>query len=579
MDEDGSDEDDSDDDEEEEGDGSERGEGNVEEHPHDGSEDSDGGDSCDKSEARDGGDDGADDDDSSDKSESAHIQGEKEDSGSEDESERCSLAGQLGAREDIEAGGGSDGVGEEYHNGTKRHDFKDRKLDAGDLPPFSSEALVLDKVRRIRQSRSKQHSGGRGGASYSSTMPSACDRSIGLPKLRSHSTTNPPSSGAPTPPSSAMSVAIQIDQRRLSDGLTSELKKEVETAKVAAMKEITEAARMVDEKADRLDRMMMDFETRMAQAYTTTQVADVGRQSPNVTDHVTPSTWSTHRGIREIRYDLPRSDKSAKHSDSHASATASSAQTPSAPKTSPGFSAARKIISYLPGSLSHSKASTGSTPGTSEMGAANRWPSEWPMYWEGGDPTGLGRERKDDGEAGDTGVAEWELQAELSEFIGSRECHASEDSSSVLIGRTQSMTTCCRYARNRNLPRTERKSQPDCPPLTLHHNERYTSCSLACASGATPHPYHRHTSPPARSARAVPSIHSLYAKPPAVEPSSRSMTGHAFIFMRDEGESCVEAGERNVKNVTRSRGMSENRRERSCDQGGIVPIWASEFKG
>ncbi|GFZ47405.1 hypothetical protein JCM24511_05148 [Saitozyma sp. JCM 24511] len=394
----------------------------------DGGEDSDGGDNSGNSGNSEDGEaghngDSSDDNREGDDNEVGGAKGEQEDSGSEIESEAWSLAGQVGVLEDDEAcgasHGSSHGVGE-YHNGTKRHDFTDRKLDTGDLLPFSSEALVLDKVRRIRQSRSKQHGVARGGASLSSTMASACDLSMGLPKLRSHSTTNLPSCGAPTPPSSATSVTAQIDDpRRQFDGLASELKKEVETAKIAAMKDIAEAARRVDEKADRLDRMMLEFETRMAHAYPATH-ANPTRQSPIVVDNVAPSTSTSHTGIREIRYDLPRSDKSAKNSDPPVATTASSSQTLSAPKSSPGLFSARKIISYLPGSLSHSKPSTGPTSGGPYMGDTNeKWPSEWPIYWEGGDPTGLGRERKDDGEAGDTGVAERERYHELTESIES----------------------------------------------------------------------------------------------------------------------------------------------------------------
>lgn len=391
-------------------------------------EDSDGGDNSDNSGNSEDGEaghngDSSDDNREGDDNEVGGAKGEQEDSGSEIESEAWSLAGQVGVLEDDEACGASHGVGE-YHNGTKRHDFTDRKLDTGDLLPFSSEALVLDKVRRIRQSRSKQHGVARGGASLSSTMASACGRSMGLPKLRSHSTTNLPSSGGPTPPSSATSPTIQIDQRRQFGGLAVELKKEVETAKIAAMKDIAEAARKVDEKADRLDRMMLEFETRVAHAYPATH-ANPTRQSPVVIDNVAPSTSTSHTGIREIRYDLPRSDKSAQNSDPPVATTASSSQTLSAPKSSPGLFSARKIISYLPGSLSHSKHRTGPTSGGPYMGDTNeKWPSEWPIYWEGGDPTRLGRERKDDGEAGDTGVAERERYHELTESIESRECRA-----------------------------------------------------------------------------------------------------------------------------------------------------------
>jgi hypothetical protein len=31
--------------------------------------------------------------------------------------------------------------------------------------------------------------------------------------------------------------------------------------------------------------------------------------------------------------------------------------------------------------------------GDTDDAARKAWPAEWPVYWEGGDPTGLGRER------------------------------------------------------------------------------------------------------------------------------------------------------------------------------------------
>lgn len=58
------------------------------------------------------------------------------------------------------------------------------------------------------------------------------------------------------------------------------------------------------------------------------------------------------------------------------------------------------------------------------------------------------------------------------------------------------------------------------------------------------------------------------------------MTDHAFIFMRDEGESCVEAGERNVK-MSRDQERDERKpkvkklRSRWYSAG----LGASEFKG